>query len=221
VNGEEVSSFFSFAVGEDEGTRAKALVAKRRERRNQNPPRRPRRVKEKLPPTASFWSSLRRVFLFFRRICYCCCCCFWWWWCSFFVSPLVQKPFFSLVFFRGNNNIHKSPGAHTIHFSVPISFFSLAGTTRVVIIFCCLQITHHLQTIHKKREKASARAVECKRSEAKLIRNSSRENFIHTQIEFDIHATRIYQSGSFLFSRVHFIILILRLFGEKANLRAT
>ena len=115
MNGEEVSSFFSFAVGEDEGTRAKALVAKRRERRNQNPPRRPRRVKEKLPPTASFWSSLRRVFLFFRRICYCCCCwccCFWWWWCSFFVSPLVQKPFFSLVFFRGNNNIHKPRSPH-------------------------------------------------------------------------------------------------------------
>ena len=124
-------------------------------------------------------------------------------------------------YFLEETIIFISPGAHTIHFSVPISFFSLAGTTRVVIIFCCLQITHHLQTIHKKREKASARAVECKRSEAKLIRNSSRENFIHTQIEFDIHATRIYQSGSFLFSRVHFIILFLRLFGEKANLRAT
>ena len=223
MNGEDVSSFFSFAVGEDEGTRAKALVAKRRERRNQNPPRRPRRVKEKLPPTASFWSSLRRVFLFFRRICYCCscwCCCFWWCCCSFFVSPLVQKPFFSLVFFRGNNNIHKPRSPHYPLLCSNL-FFQPCWQTRVVIIFCCLQITHHLQTIHKKREKASARAVECKRSEAKLIRNSSRENFIHTQIEIDIHATRIYQSGSFLFSRVHFIILILRLFGEKANLRAT
>ena len=124
----------------------------------------------------------------------------------FLFRPSLKTPFFSLVFLRGNNNIHKPRSPH-----YPLLRFNLyfqpcwhnAGGYNFFVV-CKKPIIS--QPIHKKREKASARAVECKRSEAKLIRNSSRENFIHTQIEFDIHATRTYQSGSFLFSRVHFII---------------
>ena len=130
----------------------------------------------------------------------------------FLFRPSFFTPFFSLVFLKGNNNIaRQETGAHTIHFSFSISSFSSSSPSwhKAVSYNSLLLFENNPSNSNnpqKKRKSERARTVECKRSEAKLIRNSSRENFIHTQIEFDIHATRTYQSGSFLFSRVHFII---------------
>ena len=130
--------------------------------------------------------------------------------------PSFFTPFFSLVFLKEiiilqgrKRSPHYPLLCFNLFFLLLLPCWHNSGGYNFLLFIDYMFIDYNPSSqlgIHKKREKASARAVECKRSEAKLIRNSSRENFIHTQIEFDIHATRIYQSGSFLFSRVHFII---------------
>ena len=76
--------------------------------------------------------------------------------------PFLFRPSFknlsSPSYFLEETIIFISPGAHTIHFSVPISFFSLAGTTRVVIIFLLFANNPSSPKQSTKKEKKRARA---------------------------------------------------------------
>ena len=126
----------------------------------------------------------------------------------FLFRPSFFSPFFSLVFLKGNNNIaRQETGAHTIHFSFSISSFSSSSPSwhKAVSYNSLLLFENNPSNSNnpqKKRKSERARTVECKRSEIDpefLTRefHSHKLNLIYTQ--------HVYQSGSFLFSRVHFI----------------